>query len=57
MAKKITSEQRVLWAALAWQEYNDHFGCRWVRGSPIHKLLTATRRLRNLRRTSTGRKT
>lgn len=50
MKKKITAEQRVLWAALAWQEYNDRVGSRWVKGSPIGKLLTTIRRLRKLRR-------
>ncbi len=53
MRKRITAEQRVLWAALAWQEYNDRIGSRWVRGSNIGKLLTAIRRLRKLRRVST----
>jgi len=57
MAKKrVTAEQRVVWAALTWQEYNDRVGCRWVRGSPIGKLLTACRRLRRLRRSSTTSK-
>lgn len=48
--KRVTAEQRVLWAALSWQEYNDRVGSRWVRGSPISKLLTATRRLRKLKK-------
>jgi hypothetical protein len=50
VAKKITAEQRVIRAAMAWQWYNDTVRCRWVRGSPISKLLTACRRLRKKRK-------
>lgn len=43
------AERAVINAAMSWQEYNDGIGSRWVRGSPISKLLTAARALRKRR--------
>ena len=44
--------ERVVHAAMAWQEHCDSRSVRWVRGSPPSRVMTACRALRKSRPTA-----
>jgi hypothetical protein len=45
--------ERVVHAAMAWQEHCDRFGLKWVSGSPPSRVMAACRKLRKARSSST----